>query len=122
MAGYVLAVYEGGVETANCRARDEARRDTHIEIASALGAPKTRRVVVEVTPRWRAKMAACGVDWSTPALRRRLLGHRISVTGWMLFDFEHARESENTDPGNPRDWRASAWEIHPVTEIRLAPH
>jgi hypothetical protein len=38
------------------------------------GSP-ARRVIVEVTPRWRAIMAAAqGADWSTRALRDRLLG------------------------------------------------
>ncbi len=119
VTGYVLAVYEGGVETANCRAHGEAHRDTHIEIALKPDVPETGRMIVEVTPRWRAKMEEQGADWSTPSLRNRLIGQRVTFTGWMLFDFEHARGSEHTDPGNREDWRATAWEIHPVTGIRI---
>jgi hypothetical protein len=37
----------------------------------------------------------------------------------MLFDTEHVGESENTAPGSPGNWRATAWEIHPVTGITL---
>jgi hypothetical protein len=37
--------------------------------------------------------------------------------GWMLFDFEHVDESENTASKRPDNWRATAWEIHPVADI-----
>jgi hypothetical protein len=75
------------------------------------------RVVVEVTPRLREKIKADGVDWSTKALRSKLLGRWVTFTGWLLFDEEHASQAENTNPGRPRNWRATAWEIHPVTQI-----
>ena len=64
-------------------------------------------------------MAAQKVDWSTRALRDRLLGRWIKVRGWMLFDVEHQKASENTAPGRERNWRATAWEIHPVTSIEV---
>jgi hypothetical protein len=78
-------------------------------------------VIVEVTPRWRAMMAARGVDWSTRTLRRGYLGRWVRVTGWLLFDAEHANAAENTEPGRARNWRATAWEIHPITSIEVVP-
>ena len=118
ITGYVEEVKPGGVETANCRARDLPDEDTHIALVATpdgRGLP----VIVEVTPRWRARMAARGVDWSTRALRRQLLGRWVRVTGWLLFDAEHAGQAENTEPGRPRDWRATAWEIHPITGLTV---
>ena len=35
--------------------------------------------------------------------------------GWQLFDEEHRSQAMNTAPGNPSDWRATVWELHPVT-------
>jgi hypothetical protein len=55
----------------------------------------------------------------TRALRDRLLGRWIRIRGWMLFDVEHQSQSENTAPGRERNWRATAWEIHPVTSIEV---
>ena len=41
-------------------------RLTHIELVLSPGdSAKIRRVIVEVTPRWRAAMHAHGVNWST---------------------------------------------------------
>lgn len=119
VTGYVVAVYEGGVETANCDAHREIDRDTHIVVALRPRASTAKAMIAEVTPRWRVKMRAMGRNWSTPALRRELVGHQVRITGWMLFDYEHAHGSRNTHPGNTRDWRATAWEIHPVTAIRI---
>jgi len=122
LTGYVHDVKVGGVETVNCHARDPQYRDTHIELVlDPMNSGATRRVIVEVTPRWRAIMAGKGVDWSTRALRDKLLGRWVRVTGWMLFDAEHKDESENTAPGRARNWRATAWEVHPVTAIEVVP-
>lgn len=85
ITGYVFDVKVGGIETTNCRARASERRDTHIELVlDPMAGATTQRVIVEVTPRWRAMMAAQGLDWSTRALRDRLLGRWIKVKGWML--------------------------------------
>lgn len=122
IVGYVHDVKPGGIETVNCRARDVPDRDTHIELVlDPMNGGGARRVIVEVTPRWRALMAARGVDWSTPALRRQYLGRWVRVRGWLMFDAEHANASENTAPGRPRNWRATAWEVHPITAIDVVP-
>lgn len=118
----VHRVLEGGVETTNCRATDAPHRDTHIElILTPDDSAPTRRVIVEVTPRWRAAAASHGVDWSMAALAGSLTGHRVLVRGWLMFDAEHAGQSENTNPGGASDWRATAWEIHPVTNLGVLP-
>ena len=31
----------------------------------------------------------------------------------------HAQESENLSPGGAQNWRATGWEIHPVTGITV---
>lgn len=121
ITGYVYDVKPGGVETCNCKTKEIDKRDTHIELlADPMHDDKMLRMIVEVTPRMREKMKAEGVDWSTNALRDKLLGRWVTFTGWLLFDEEHASQAENTDPGRPRNWRATAWEIHPVTKIEIS--
>lgn len=120
ITGYVYDVKPGGVETCNCKEKDIAYRDTHIEIiANPMNSPPDRRIIVEITPRWREIMSKKGVDWSTRAIRDKFLGRWVKVTGWMLFDIEHGDEAEHTNPGRPRNWRETAWEIHPVTDIQV---
>lgn len=121
IAGYVIAVRPGGKESCNCEAKSPVDRDTHIELALSPRAPPTQRVIVEVSPRLRHKMKAKGDDWSTEALTKKYRGKWVKVTGWMLFDFMHVEEAENTNPGGPDNWRATCWEIHPITSIAELP-
>jgi len=120
ISGYVWDVKVGGVETVNCHAYDPPERDTHIELVlDPMNGPEDRRVIVEVTPRLRSIAEQSGEDWSTNALRDHFHGRWVRVRGWLLFDTEHESQSLNTAPGRPRDWRATAWEIHPVTSIEV---
>ncbi|HZS09649.1 MAG TPA: hypothetical protein VFD58_32780 [Blastocatellia bacterium] len=115
--GYVVAVYEGSLEPANCFS--PTWRDTHIDVALRPDAAKRERFILEVTPRVRDWAARRGWDWSTPALTRELVGRWCYFEGWLFFDSAHDGESENTAPGRARNWRATAWEIHPVTYLRV---
>ena len=118
ITGFVAAVKPGGPESVNCQATDAAHTDTHIELALTAGdAQGIHHMIVEVTPRERALMAAKGKDWSTNNLGRTLVGHKITVVGWMMLDKEHCNASENTNPDGPHNWRATCWEIHPVSAL-----
>jgi hypothetical protein len=115
--GYVVGVETGGIEAANCYSL--TRRDTHVYLARRPDAPTREAVVAEVTPRLREWAAREGDDWSEESLRRRLMGRRCRVEGWLLYDTEHDGEAENTAPGRAPNWRATAWEIHPVTRVEV---
>ena len=118
----VVDVVMGAVESCNCHATGDDDRDTHLELALDAGEIRgSRRVIAEVTPRWRRRMAARGVDWSTQALRAHLIGRRVRIRGWMLFDGEHMGDARNTAPRGRGNARATAWEIHPVTGIDPLP-
>lgn len=118
---FVYRVIPGGrSETTNCRKTDAVHRDTHIELTlTPADTQETRRVIVEVTPRWRAAAKDRGLDWSTATLQRTLEGHWARVRGWLFFDAEHKGQAENTHPGGESNWRATVWEIHPVTSLTI---
>ena len=122
VTGYVLDVKPGGGETCNCGKKDPVHTDTHIEVVlKATNGASNQAVVVEVTPRIRAIMAASGADWSTQTLRKQFRRKWVKVRGWMMFDSQHANAAENTNQGGANNWRATAWEIHPVTSIQIVP-
>jgi hypothetical protein len=109
--GEVIDVAYARPEATNCF--NPCRRDIHITLAKHKGAAKTEQVVVEVTPNFQRG------GWSEETLQAQLVGHWCEFEGWMYFDVGHAEESENNFPGKPENWRASAWEIHPVTKITV---
>jgi hypothetical protein len=120
IVAYVVDVKTGGEETVNCGETLSPYVDTHIEVVLDPG--ETRRIerlIVEVTPRWRAYRQTQGVDWSTATLEQTLEGRWVRFTGWLFWDFVHADEAEHTRPGRDANWRATAWEIHPVTSITV---
>jgi hypothetical protein len=120
--GYVAGVKVGGVESVNCHTKDPAYRDTHIELTlEPLANDESTYVIVEVTPQVRQEMAKKGVDWSTASLHKTLLGRWIRVSGWLLFDVEHKPNARNTASGGAHIWRATVWEIHPITAIEVLP-
>ena len=118
--GYVVGVLEGGSESVNCHTHGVTYRDTHIELAASPGeTEKSKFVIVEVTPQMRKRMTAQGKDWSTATLKSTLLHHKVKITGWLLFDEEHKPNAENTNPNGSDIWRATVWEIHPITNIEV---
>ena len=115
--GQVIDVGYARPEATNCYS--PCRRDIHIVIATHNGAAKTEQVILEVTPNLQAWAAQQGIDWSAPTLHSQLVGHWCEFEGWLYFDLGHAEESENIHPQRPDNWRATAWEIHPVTKIAV---
>ena len=109
--GEVIDVAYARPEATNCW--NPCRRDIHIVVATRKGVAKSEHVVVEVTPNLQRG------DWSEKTLQAQLVGHWCEFEGWMYFDAGHAKESENISPGEPDNWRATAWEIHPVTKITV---
>lgn len=115
--GEVIDVAYAGAEATNCF--NPCRRDIHILISTHKGAAKKEQIVVEVTPNLFDWAAGQGIDWSEQTLHAQLVGHWVEFEGWLYFDVGHAEESENIAPNEPDNWRATAWEVHPVTKITV---
>ena len=109
--GEVIDVAYARPEATNCF--NPCRRDIHIALATKKGALKTEQVIVEVTPNFQRDA------WSEETLHAQLVGHWCEFEGWMYYDVGHGEESENISPGRRGNWRATAWEIHPVTKIAV---
>jgi hypothetical protein len=117
VVAYVDTVKNGNKETVNCHSPYVEDYDTHIEISAAPGVAAKKRVIVEITPRMRIVAAQQGLDWSTNALSAALLHRWVRVKGWMLWDYHHTGNAQNTNPGGSFIWRATVWEVHPITSI-----
>ena len=115
--GQVIDVAYARPEATNCF--NPCGRDIHILIATHKDAAKNEQVVVEVTPRLRSWAAEQGIDWSEETLHAQLVGHWCEFEGWLYLDVGHTQEAENTAPRNPENWRATGWELHPITKITV---
>ena len=134
VVGYVAGVDKGGFqETCNCERKD--LRDIHINIVAhpSEANDKTKYVVVEITPRWQPKFNLDDRNYNTMFLkvRQQLKGKWVRFEGWMLYDESHEKEAKTTAPhhvptckddGTDPDlcvWRATPWEVHPVTKYTV---
>lgn len=124
--GYVVSAEANtGGESCNCGSTQSIDCDTHIAIVANSATARDRRtyVFVEVTPRIREILKAQNpsIDWSSKALHNRLPGKKVEFEGWMFFDSGHTGQATNTHPIDPKknNWRATCWEIHPVTAIQI---
>ncbi len=92
IVGYVAKVSRGGAkESCNCGLKD--LQDIHIDVvrSPADAADATRHLIVEITPRWKAKK-----HWDIRAVRRTINHKWVKFRGWMFFDSMHLREAANT--------------------------
>ena len=115
--GYVVSVANGHMELTNCYV--PCSRDIHIHVGLRPDAPPREQVVLEITPRMQEWARRQGRDWSEETLRGEILDHWCSFEGWLFYDSHHAPESENIAPSRPGNWRATAWEIHPITNFEI---
>jgi hypothetical protein len=133
VTGFVASVHPGGLqETCNCRRAD--LRDVHINVVadpSEVG-DQSKYVVVEFTPRWEKTFGLddSNYDAMRQAVEDKIKGKWVKFSGWMMFDFIHQDASRSTAPGNPVcrndgqqhsgcNWRATPWEVHPVTAYEI---
>lgn len=107
--GVILKIKLEGPESPNCHLDSEADRDFHVWLANSADDEKADAVVVELTPRVRAKHPS----WTRAALNQ-LTGPtklRVRVSGWILLDPDHRDQVGKT--------RVTIWEIHPVVRIEV---
>lgn len=72
------------------------------------GRDRDRQIVTEVTPHFRPPRTGWSLDGLVALCQR---GARVRVSGWLLYDYPGMR--------GVGDWRATAWEIHPITRLEV---
>ncbi|TMC53257.1 MAG: hypothetical protein E6J26_08845 [Chloroflexi bacterium] len=106
--GYLAGSREEGPEATNCHGADYEFHDFHVWLVKTAGADRAGSIVVEVTPRIRAKHSA----WTTDVLGKVVRAQqRVRISGWTMLDPEHPDQVDNT--------RGTIWEIHPIMQIEV---
>lgn len=136
--GYLYYAIPGGIETSNCKLIDVDYRDYHIGIGfdpdmandiangtitiskkdTDTDPIKQASVIVEMTPHYRTQFHE---NWTLPRVQQ-LAGRQVKVVGQLIVDNEHNDAGQNCAFPNHDEsscWRASTWEIHPVTNFYI---
>lgn len=129
--GYLYrAEEERAPETANCQLTGpenanytlyigfDSAVDTKLPGAEATGSRELSKssIVAVVTPHYRARHHP---KWTIARLRQAV-GMQVKVVGQLLMNNPHYNPHDNCghpDADRERCWRASAWELHPVTQL-----
>jgi hypothetical protein len=117
-------------ESVNCHSWDEDDTDWHIALVADPSETEEQAVVVEPTPRtkrnhagWDPEEAAKLAVRRTPDSPRNEAGAaRVRVTGFLMLDPVHPAHIRGNCKANcseRRFFRATLWEIHPVTRIEV---
>lgn len=134
LVGYLYYAKKGGKESSNCQLEDPDAIDFHIGIGfdRELAAKLTSKAkltsgertemnqtsaIIEVTPHWRAQFKP---EWTLAAFATAI-GHQVRVMGQLLVDSEHYSPKDDCAfaDASLKCWRASVWEIHPVTRFEV---
>jgi hypothetical protein len=110
VVGYLVKARLEKKEACNCESPEDNMHDIHVWLTAEHqdDEERTEAIVVEVTPRIRAKHAA----WTPQRIIQ--LGKaktQVQISGWLLLDQEHPEQLDHT--------RGTLWEIHPVMEIEV---
>jgi len=106
VTGYIIRVKQSGPESAN--GYSDSTKDYHIWIADTPEGSKNNSMVVEVTPRWKVVYPEWKLKYFQNLARQKA---KVRVTGWLLWDHEHASEVDKS--------RGTQWEIHPITRFEI---
>jgi hypothetical protein len=137
IVGYLYDIKVEGKESSNCQLDDNADHenvDFHIFIGFDAGiaekirnhtalTPAERKTVtqqsaiVEMTPHYRDEFHP---EWTADAVKAAK-GQQVKVLGQLMVDNEHyvAGQDCGRDPSKTACWRASVWELHPVTDFQV---
>lgn len=106
VTGYLIRAKESGPES--CNGYSDSLRDYHLWLSSTPDGDRSRSMIVEVTPRWRSVHP----EWRLSNFVKLSNQHaQVRVTGWILWDEEHASEVEKS--------RGTQWEVHPITKFEV---
>jgi hypothetical protein len=119
MQGYLLDVKSEGAEQTNCMATTPNDVDWHMYVVQHPGDPNDSSVIAEAGPRIRPAH-----KWRLMDLRRiARLREWVRLSGWLMLDPEHymnvAGYTTHAGKAGGSIWRATLWEIHPVSRIEV---
>jgi hypothetical protein len=112
LEGYIAEVIQAADGATYGRPPEQG--DLHVHLRAArqprcgVGGIRNQQIVTEVTPHFQSSKTGWSYEALLDLCQRQA---RVRISGWLLHDYQHIR-----DIGA---WRASAWEIHPVTNIEV---
>jgi hypothetical protein len=113
ITGYVLGADDAGPEPCNCFSKDTAKHNVLLYVGHSLESGKDSVFVVEITSNYKNANRSFNAD--------ALFGKQITVTGYLMYNFDMKRYALNACKKCRTTDRKTAWEICPVTDVKITP-
>jgi len=115
--GFLGIVKPGSAESCNCGLTKRIDTDVHLVLVDEAEDGEETSVTAELTPRVRANGHP---DWLFKNVKD-LEGEYVRVTGWLMLDTKHIRQSHRAPGERPNKGlkRSTNWEVHPVIKLEV---
>jgi hypothetical protein len=118
--GFVTSIHlvKGG--SANFNSTDPQKMVVRIYLSpSATDNDKKHQLIANITPAMILAAAKRGEDYSIGALSKSLPGKKVRIQGWLFYNVEHKEQAYAENPNGQMVYRASCWEVTPVTLVKV---
>ncbi len=106
--GYLLNFKQKMQAPESCNCYSKTDRDIHLNLTATPAGPKTKSMVMEISPRLMPQHP----KWNLTTLQQLAnRGARLRISGWLMYDQEHFY--------NVGKSRGTVWELHPIHEIEF---
>ncbi len=119
ITGYVFRAVDNNMESCNCFTEDKAKYSTNIYLSPTPIEKNTRTadcIVVVVMPYSRT----INKDWTADNVNEKMVGKKITVAGWLIYDVLHSVGSIMTNSNGSHPERRTIWGICPMTDLKVS--
>jgi len=119
ITGYVFRAVDNNMESCNCYTEDKTKYSTNIYLSPTPIEKNTRTadcIVAVIMPYSRT----INKDWTADYVNEKLVGKRITVSGWLIYDIDHSVGSIMTNSNGTQPERRTIWGICPMTDLKVA--
>ncbi len=114
--GYIFKAKDEGGESCNCYSNDPKDLDVHVYISNNKYIKSIAECTVIEVSKYSKQLHP---EWCANYFNTHYKGHKVQVTGWMMYDFEHKNVSNETNPNSSKCHRKTVWEVHPITSVKI---
>ena len=109
VTGWVVGYEDEGPQSCNCYSHDQDNQGLILYIARSLGSWKDSIFTVVVSAKYKHSH---GIEPDS------LFGQKVTLSGYMLYDFEREKYSLNSCKNCNKASYKTAWQINPVVAIK----
>lgn len=118
LTGYVYAAALDKPQSCNCFTEDKSKYNIKLYISPTPIKPETRAadcIIAFLTP----YSLSLNHDWTIDNINMKMRAQKVTVTGWLIYDYLHSSLSIETNSNGEGPDRRTIWGLCPTTDIQL---